>query len=225
MSDVDSAMPENTRASVELSMAELFRIAAKARDRAPSEGDQVLVAIAFSIIAFESTVNDLMAICSFPLAIAKSAVLGKVSDIGKVDRFELWPLKARVLAIYESISAPLNWEIEPWLGLDNLIRIRNEITHRHAITGIVHGNSVAGLVVNPVKRDFQPYLISRNLISKQEAAEIPWQYSVKKPNVAEWALETCIECVSAVISILPDGQPKRALRSEFDENVRGYVRG
>ena len=221
--DAASNVSKLARVTIETSMGELFGIAADARDRSGFDANQALIAIVFSIIALDSTLNDVMAFCSFPSVVEKSPLLAKLSEELKLLDARRADLMTRLAKIYELLSpSPLDKNAEPWLGLQCLTRIRNEITHRQAITGIMHGNSVAGLVVNPVKRNFQPYLISKGLISEQEAKEFPWQYSVKKPNVAQWALDTCIDSVDRVFSLLPESQPQISFRNEFTDRVRGF---
>jgi len=223
VTDVASKSTAVARATIETSMGELFSIAADAKYRSGSDANQALVAIVFSIIAMDATLNDLMAFCSFPSVVEKSPLLGQLSEELKQLDQRRANLVTRLEKIHEVLTrAALDKNSEPMKGLQCLAQIRNEITHRQAITGVMHGNSLTGLTVDRVKRNFQPYLISKGLISERETIEFPWQYSVKKPNVAEWALDTCIDCVERVFLLLPDSQPRRSLMSEFTDRVKGF---
>ena len=181
------------------------RAAAIACQTSPEEAP---VAIMFAAAAVEAALNDIGHYGARPGTPAAFQKLGH--HLLAIEEAH-GPTTLKIDAVYLQCSKTITpWGAKPLQDLEQLIWIRNQLSHPQPI----HGASAESLLANKRVKFF----LGRRLVSKAAlAGHRTWDRVLLNAAVARWAANTALRTINSVLAELPPSSGQIELRRSWIE--------
>ena len=190
-----------------------------ADDRQTGQKDAV-VAVVFSVAAFEAFMNEATAFATgSPRQIGKPSSVRAFADIMQELEESRADLRVKFLfARVIFVGEPYDKGARPYQDFDLLVRLRNAIVHLKELDEL-QGVPGPGETVEP------PRIIERrrdlNILAEFDKGTTPqpWRY-IQTRAVARWACNSAANMAQSVLDLVPDSLFKQTLEMSYREHIK-----